>query len=409
MPNSRESSYIFSISELIEFLNQHIVENPDCSKNDITNATVARFNLSRPEKGKGKSKSLYCGCYFTIKFLTVNVGRIGGSFSNTIIALSTLRYYDHLPFVVCVFRPTGIEILLSNSTFIEKSSHTSIQLSGDRLVGSILGSNILRRYLLENLIDNITEKIENTPKNFDKLFAIHQEFMWEDNLLRIIQSTKSILGKIPRLELTKNECETILRFADLASSLSKNSDYLEIESILDRVVTEKRSEIFEAAKNLNHKQRGDEIEKIVAQRLIQLPAFSSSPKVGSHELQDLSYILSNGVSVLIDVKTKVITLSSSPTAYNVDKLLKSLSDGNTIFCFFFIAIDPEKETLFTRLVSILDTSILKLTRIDLRWAALKSRGATQLTGDFSLILSPNYSESVKVEQAKSFLQRLIEL
>lgn len=119
------SNSVFLISDLTDFLFQYFEQNPGCSKSELTNATVVGFSLSRPEKGKGKSRSLFCGSNFTIKFLTVNVGKIGKSFSNPVIALSTLEYYDHLPFFVCVFRPSGIEILLANSTFIDKISHSS--------------------------------------------------------------------------------------------------------------------------------------------------------------------------------------------------------------------------------------------------------------------------------------------
>jgi len=61
MPNSTESSYIFSIAELIEFLDQYEQENSPCSKEAVAVAVKNRFVLSR-------NRSVYYNNHFAIRF-----------------------------------------------------------------------------------------------------------------------------------------------------------------------------------------------------------------------------------------------------------------------------------------------------------------------------------------------------
>src|ERR1700737_1738658 len=49
------------------------------------------------------------------------------------------RRFAHVSFIGVVLRPTGLELLLSNSTFLTKISHSSQQLRTDNIRGSFLG------------------------------------------------------------------------------------------------------------------------------------------------------------------------------------------------------------------------------------------------------------------------------
>jgi len=376
MLNPTESSYISSIAELVEFLDQYEQENSPFSKEAIADAVKNRFVLSQ-------NRSVYYNNHFAIRFSTA----IGSSFSNTVLGLATLRRYDQIPFIVCVVRANNIELLLANSTFLRKISHSSQQLRLDNVRGSFLGHDILREY----------EGITNIPLNFEKLFLIHKEFTWDENLLRLVKATNSIVPSGSRYMPTLQEQSNILASAEIAHALSSNSEYINLGITLSQLVAENQAAILEAGEIDNINVRGNRIEQIIT-------------SAGNfHGVEDLSFTLSLGSRILVDIKTKILTLASSPKGYNIDKVLRSLGTGNTVFCFFFIGLNLEAQALSSRLISILDTSILNATRIQFHWAGRNSKGVTQLTGDLSPIFLSSYSETVDIDQAKSFLQRLIEL
>ena len=61
-----------------------------------------------------------------------------GTFSNVVLSLSTVLKNDDLPLIVAVIRPDSFELLLCNSTFIEKVSHSSKNLTEENIRGSFL-------------------------------------------------------------------------------------------------------------------------------------------------------------------------------------------------------------------------------------------------------------------------------
>lgn len=270
---------------------------------------------------------------------------------------------------------------------MKKVSHSSQQLRVDNIRGSFLGHDIVREY----------EGIPNTPQNFERLFLIHKEFSWEENLARLVEATNNIVPSGSRYSPTLQERNNIIDSVEIAHTLSSSSEYLSLGETLGQLVEENRSTILDIGNIENINVRGNRIEQTITNA------------ANFHGVEDLSYTLSVGSRVLIDIKTKVLTLASSPKGYNIDKVLRSLGTGNTVFCFFFIGLDVDAQNLSTRLISILDRSILNATRIQFHWAGRNSRGVTQLTGDFSSIFSSRYSEVVDVEQAQSFLQGLIDL
>lgn len=95
--------------------------------------------------------------------------------------------------------------------------------------------------------------------------------------------------------------------------------------------------------------------------------------------------------------------------FNIDKMLKTLSTGNTVFSFFFVGINLERQYVATCLVSIFDQTILNATRIQFHWAGRSSRGVTQLSGNLSPLFESGFTESIAIEQAKDFLQQLINM
>lgn len=364
------------LSDVVSFLTSYAAANPRCTKDKVAAAASEKFGLSL-------QRSVY-GCpNFAIRFSTAS----GSSFSNVVLSLSALRRYNDIPFVVCIVRPQNIEFLLANATFLKKISHSSQQLRNDNVRGSFLGHDILRSY----------DELTNVPENFEKLFLIHQEFAWEENLLRLVEATNNIAPTGVRFEPTNEQIANILGSADLANSLSQNPEYKSLSLQLNKIIDDNRAAILAAGQIDNVNVRGNTIEQIVTQG------------ANVHGAEDLSFELKVGSHVMVDVKTKILTLASSPKAYNIDKLLRLLSVGKTVFSFFFIGLNLQDQTLSTCLVSVLDENILRATRIQFHWAGRNSRGVTQLTGDLSLIFQPNFQESLDVDNAKVFLSRLIEL
>lgn len=365
-----------AVTELVHFLQEYAKNNPNCTKSEISKATIEKFELRR-------DRSVYYCEEFAIRFSSVK----GSSFSNGVLSLSALRKYDHIPFIVCVVRLKGIELLLANSTFLKKISHSSQHLRVDNVRGTFLGQDILR----------VFDGIENKPEHFEELFEIHCQFNWEENLFRLVESTNAIVPTGMRFEPNEQEKENILNTPEIASMLSRNDEYLQLGKDLDHLVNINLEAILEAGKIENVNLRGNIIEQIIT-------------NAGNfHSLEDFSRTLTVGPEVKVDIKTKILTLSSNPKGYNIDKVLKALAAGNTVFSFFFIGINLEKQFVVTCLVSILDEKILNATRIQFHWAGRNSRGVTQLYGNLDGIFAPDFSETINIEKAKDFLQGLIEL
>ncbi|OHB69128.1 MAG: hypothetical protein A2V70_10870 [Planctomycetes bacterium RBG_13_63_9] len=364
------------LSQLVAFLREYARKHPGCTKDALAKATATRFGLV-------KERSVYAGSDFSIRFSTAS----GASFSNVVISLSALKKYDHLPFIVCVVRPSGVQPLLTNATFLKKVSHSSHQLRIDNIRGSILGSDIRRAY----------KSIENTPENFDDLFAIHQGFAWTENLARLVERTNAIAATGIRFEPSADERRTILDSARLAHAVVGSPEYLQLERDLSQAVQTRSEAIMRAAKTDSVKERGDRIEQIITEA------------ENVHALEDLTRTLASGTKIGIDIKTKLFGLASNPKAYNIDKALEVLAAGDTMLCFFFVGIDRDRGRVSTRLVSAIDRTVLRATRVQFHWAGRNSRGVTQLTGDLTSIFSTAYRGVVDVAEAKAFLAELIDL
>lgn len=367
-----QNSNLSSIADLVKFISN----NPASGKEGLANAVATRFSLH-------KQRSVYVGRDFAIRFSTANTS----SFSNVVLSLSALRQYDDKPFIVCVVRPSSMELLLANSTFLKKVSHSSHQLSKLNIKGSFLGHDIIR----------IFDGLVNEPKNFDELFKRHQDIGWELNLERLVEQTAGITPTGTQFLIGPREETIILRAPELAAKLTGEAEYKRIEQQLSELVARSKSAILQAALINNVNERGNKIEQIITE-------------TGNfHALEDISFSLKIGATVLVDVKTKMLSLSSSPKGYNIDKVLSCLSRGNTAFSFFFLGLEPEQGIVRTRLISILDRTIIDLTRVQFHWAGRNSRGVTQLTGDLSVIFSSSFSEHIDIPRACDFLRALIRL
>jgi hypothetical protein len=362
-----------SLQTVIAFLRQYKADHPTADKAEIQTVAAKKFGLP-------KSRSVYEAPSFGLRFCEANQG----SFSNVVLSLSALRNYDDKPLVICIVRPSGLEFLLANTTFLKKISHSSHQLREDNVKGSFLGHDIKREH----------GGIRNEPEHFGELFELHQKVGWDENLVRLVDATNSIVPTLKRLVFTANESKNILAAPKVAASLSSRGDYRAVETELTKLVKPNRAAILKAAKVDNVNLRGNLIEQILTQA------------ANVHSLHDLTRSLSGGVSLMVDIKTKLLNLGSSPKGYNIDKTLGLFARGNTALSYFFVGIDGDKEEIFTRLISILDSRIIDATRIQFHWAGRDSRGVTQLTGDLAWVFKDD-EEAVVVPKGETFLKQLI--
>lgn len=364
------------LARVCQFILDYRDNHPSSQKDEIAAATAREFRLKLARK-------VYVGNDYALRFSHAS----GNSFSNVVLSLSALQEFDGRPFAVCVVRPSSIEFLLANTSFLKKISHSSHQLRLDNVRGSFLGHDILRRH----------GSLENRPENFEALFAIHKASTWEQNLKRLVGATDEIVGTVARMVISSRQEQAILGAADLAAQLSNNAEYIAISDQLKHSVESRSADILVAAAIDNVNLRGNRIEQIITE-------------AGNfHRLDDLVFPMRGGLRILVDIKTKMLTLQSNPKGFNVDKYLRILSEGNTLISYFFVGVDPSTRTVRTGFASTLDEAVINATHVQFHWAGRNSRGVTQLTRELSAVFTPGFREHVNVPHARVFLQELMDL
>lgn len=364
-----------ALHAVLDFIREYSRQNRDASKTQVAEATAKTFSLR-------KRGSVYASDTYALRFSIASTK----SFSNTVLALSVLRRFDSLPFVVCVLRPGSTEFLLANTTFLRKISHSSHRLRIGNIKGSFLGHDIFREYA----------GLANSPENFDRLFAIHKEFMPEENLERLVEATGNIAGTGSRFEPTTAQRQAILQAPGLAAKVARSPGYQRVKTELAQIVAERTPVILEAAQIDNVNLRGNRIEQII------------TGGINDHDLADVIHHLDAGIELHLEIKTKLLDRASSPKAYNIDKALTTLARGSTVISFFFVGLNKNSSHVAATTVSIFDRTVLGATRIQFHWAGRNSRGETQLTGNLSSLFSGSHREEIDVDEAKRFLEKLLE-
>jgi len=353
--------------------------------------------------GLTKDRSVYYCKDFALRFSASE----HENFGNTVLSLSTLQKYDHVPFIVVLVMPGQIKCLLANSTLLKKVSHSSQELRINNIRGSFNGSDILREL----------SGISNEDANLVKLFNIHEVVGFDENLPRLVENTNNIVPSGKSFTPDKNELKNLLLAPERALKFLTSKEYKELNRELDSKVSEFKNEIMLAAMIENVNVRGRVIEYLVAgedKSLIQeiisalqgdrhgIPSFKTDNQLGDF-IKDFSTYLT-----ATDVKTKIMVLNSNPKAYNLDKMLQFLSISNSVFMFYFVGIDKVK-IADTVLVSIFEKELLSATILLKHWAGRNSRGVTQFEGTtiHKLILNP--SSNIDLAASRVFLQSVLEL
>ncbi len=342
-----------------------------------------------------KDRSVYYCKWFAVRFCKSN----SRAFGNTVLSLSALQKYDDRPFIVCLVTPTENFLMLANTTFLKKISHSSQELRTDNIKGSFNGSDIMRFY----------EDVENCENNFEFLFTSHENYSFQENLARLVEATNNIRPNGHRFEPTKEQEICIYKSVERAISFLDSAEYDILDEDLQDRVHSVAKEIAIAAFIDNVNLRGRIIEYLVTESgdlhktLIRalrsgspLPEIFTADKLGDYEREFDNYYTAT------DIKTKVLFLSSNPKGYNIDKLLSFLSEEQSVYLIFIVAID-KNEQISTRLCSMYNRQLLSATRIISHWAGRNSRGVTQYLGKALEDIVSDFDRSIDVEQAYQFL------
>ena len=353
--------------------------------------------------GLTKDRSVYYCDNYAIRFSS----SASRSFGNTVLSLSNLRKYDARPFIVCLVTPVVNFCLIANTTFLKKISHSSQELRVNNIRGSFNGSDILRDF----------EGIANSSENIGRLFNIHAEIGFEDNLPRLVEATNNISPSGVKFTVSDSARGRILAAPSRAIRFIASPDAITLKTELDTKVAKYKNEILLAALIENVNVRGRVIEYLIAgddetlrQSLITalksgangLPPFKTVNTLGDYQRRFDAF------DTETDVKTKIMILHSNPKAYNLDKMLEFLACDRSVFMFYFVGVDPGR-IVNTVLVSMFQKDLLEATILLRHWAGRNSRGVSQFEGRAinGLIAHPN--TKIEESQSRDFLARVIAL
>ena len=383
------------LESFIEFIKNNRAVN---DKSELAALVKNEFALT-------KDRSVFYNSQFAVRFSQAD----STNFGNTVLSLSRLQKYDDKPFIVCLVLPRQNVLLLANSTFLKKISHSSQALRTDNIKGSFNGSDITREF----------DEIANSPENFDELFEIHKQISFAENLARLVEATNGIAPSGKRFEVLPEHKTEILNAPLRAEKFSASNEYEQLKNELDELVKRFENEILIASLIENVKVRGGIIEYLIAgkndalkQNLIaalqnktDVPAFKIK-----NELGDYVRNFGDVYHTATDIKTKIMVLDSNPKAYNLDKMLEFLASKNSVFMFYFVGINFDDKTLNPVLVSMFHAKILTNTIFQKHWAGRNSRGVSQLNGKKIKELFAGITPTdISVEKSQQFLSNLIEL
>ena len=368
--------------------------NGIADKNKLTEVVKEEFSLTQDRK-------VYSCKDFAIRFSKAKSKRM----SNTVLSLSSLQKYDEKPFVVCIVSSRENYLLLANSTFLKKVSHSSKELRVDNIKGSFNGGDIMMEY----------DSIENCPENFERLYAYHMGFPFQDNLERLVESTNGIVGRIPKFNVTESVRNRIMEAIPRAMSFISSKDYLDLNEDLNNRVSKVQGEIAIAAFIDNVNVRGRIIEYLITDngsslktQIINalngrtpLPEFKTEDKLGDYSKEY------PGFCTETDIKTKVLFLEGNPKGYNIDKLLEFLASQKAVYMIYLLGVDEDGH-IVSRLCSSLDERLIAATNIQHHWAGRNTRGVTQFLGHVlkEILEGPNESV-INCERAQRFIDKLI--
>ncbi|WP_303146889.1 hypothetical protein [uncultured Cloacibacillus sp.] len=344
-----------------------------------------------------KDRTVFFCDWFAVRFCQSKFNT--QTFSNVILSLSRLQKYDAIPFIVCLVTPSKNYMFLANTTFLSKISHSSQTLRVNNIKGSFLGSNIMRTY----------DSVKNTPDNFEFLFTSHENYSFNENLTRLVETTNKIAPVGKRFMPSELQCNCIKRSIDRAISFLHSKEFNDLNEDLANRVHSVENAITVAAFIDNVNVRGRIIEYLITSdndlrtTIVEclynrqpLPEIFTADKLGDYEREFEFYLTET------DIKTKVMFLSSNPKGYNIDKLLSFLAKEKSVYLVYIVAID-DKKIIRTQLCSMFNRQLLSGTRIIKHWAGRNSRGVTQYDGKALEAIIKDFDYNIDYEASLKFI------
>ncbi|MBQ8840103.1 MAG: hypothetical protein IJ004_02130 [Clostridia bacterium] len=383
-----------AINELIGYIK---TLNGVGDKEKVKNLVQNKFSLTR-------DRSVFYNDSFAIRF-GYNGRNDTKRISNTVLSLSAIKNYDNKPLIFCIVTRAVNHLLLINSTFLNKVSHSSRDLRVDNIRGSINCSDIMMEY----------DGIPNEPSNFESLYAYHSEIAFEDNLERLVERTNNIVGRVSRFDVSPEIETKIMSSVERARAFVNSVEYVDLQKDLNERVSKVQGEIAIAAfiDNINLRGRiieylitdnGSDLKDQVISALRQktaLPSFTTKDNLGDYSKKYNSY------NTETDIKTKVLFLEGNPKGYNIDKMLEFLSTEKAIYMIYLLGVD-NNDKIVASLCSCFDKKLIKATSIQHHWAGRNTRGVTQFLGSgLRDILDSKEASTVDCESAKEYLTKLI--
>lgn len=385
------------MKEIIEQFLCYVDGHQSHDKRALADDVAQRFQLMR------QGRSVYACRDFAVRFSQSQ----GKSATSTVLAVSTLRRYDDQPFFVAlVDRTLPVRVLLANSTFLKKVSHSSQRLSTDRVRGSFNANDILREY----------GGMPNDAEHVAGLFPCHRGFSWEENLARLVEATHGIVPRSERYEVDAAARQRIYNSVGRAIRFIASPSYKALADDLSERVQKREALILKAAQIDNVNVRGRLIEAIITVLPAQLQQIRLSLAHGElppydvqNDIGDYHRTFDEGDTVT-DIKTKVVWLDSNPKAYNVDKFLALMADERSVFFLFFVGIEREAITS-TALCSVYHRELLTATIVQRHWAGRATRGVTQLVGKKieALLRQQPFTHDIDAKACRQFLDMLIRM
>lgn len=385
-------------SKCKEFVEYIVNGAPQHNKQAVEDDVCAHFHLTLDRK-------VYHNEYFAVRFSYSKSD--SDTFSNTVLSLSALEKYDKIPFFVVLVRKSSPNlILLANTTFLKKISHSSQELSMTNIKGSFNGSDIMRDF----------NHRKNAPENFDYLFAVHQGMDWEDNLFRLVEASSNIKPVNQKFEPTEAERTNIFASINRACTFVKSDNFRILEDDLNERCNKCKREILVASHIENTNIRGRLIESLITSNDIERQHIISN----LHNLEAAlsSYDTKNGLgdyyrefdngNTYTDIKTKIVYLNSNPKAYNIDKFLQKMAGSKSVFLFFFIGIDGSSK-FKTLLCSVYHGNLIDNTVLQFHWAGRNTRGVAQFNGTAidEMLKDESFVNEIDVAKSEAFLNKLL--
>ena len=274
--------------------------------------------------------------------------------------------------------------------------------------GSFNGSDIMKTYVGK----------ENIPQYFNELFAIHEGLDWEDNLERLVEASSAIKPKSQKFIPTCIQKENIFSSIQRAIDFVSSDNFAVLSSDLNNRCNKCADAIMVASQIENVNLRGRIIEvlvtadDIITERLKKLlnNEIQYLPELTTRDdLGDYKRIFNNG-NTYTDIKTKIIYLDSAPKAYNVDKFLQKMADGDSVFLFFIIGIG--KDGIFnTSLCSVYHSELIDASVVQHHWAGRSTRGVVQFAGKTlnNILNNRKFINQIDQQKAQNYLENLLDI